>query len=229
MTSRRVVVSIVACIILVLTIASLCAWVLARATPRWWRTIDPNSQETKQIAENIERGFTSLLSQSRPRDTVWAFRVTASQANAWLNTRLPLWLANLDEPVQWPASLRQVQVNFDEGVIRIGALVRDDQGERIIAASVEPRLEAGRFACPAVSVGAGQLDLPAGLLLPKIRRSMPDDVATAPFVEQLFALLADERTTDAVIKLEDDRRIHMLDIKLQDGALIVTCRTEWPG
>jgi hypothetical protein len=221
-----------------LTIVGVSVWALARAAPPWWRTIQPADQATTQAAGRIERNFTSILSQQRPDDDVWAFSISASAANAWLNVRLPRWLENLDEPVVWPDALTQLQVNFDGGRIHIGALLWADeqgQGGEIITATIEPRITDGRFACPARSVGVGQLRVPVGVVLSKIEKALRSDHASKPtraverrIADDLLALLRDDTTFPAAVRLDDGREVEVLAIELVDGDLICRCQTRWP-
>lgn len=125
----------------------------------------------------------------------WTVALKASDANAWFATRLRLWLENEgDTSFRWPASLGDVQVRFDQGVIHIGASIRplphessqtvststptqrdpesqlSDQSDaappQVLIASLVPEFkDDGSFWLPARQVSIGSLSLPARWML----------------------------------------------------------------
>ena len=58
------------------------------------------------------------------RSDVWTFELSSAEVNAWLNVRLPKWLANQKDEFRWPADVSDVQVEFHNDLITLGARVR---------------------------------------------------------------------------------------------------------
>lgn len=226
--NRRI---IIACLLLLITffsIAGLYAYSLVKHAPVWWRTINPDDEKTIRLGSDVERGFTAAISHDRPAGEIWAFRITSSQANAWLNTRLPLWLANRDQPLYLPDSLREMQVQFDRGKAYIGVVVTAGRHDRIFTASVRPEIRDGRLLLTASTFSAGQLGMPASVFLDLIRKSLPRDMRNSPSADHAFAVLRGKETLEPVFRLDDGRQLRVLKTELKDGELVVTCRTETP-
>jgi len=99
------------------TAAVLIALALTQESPRWWTNVDPEAPATKELAQRVENGVTTALTQVRaptPPPLVstpgaspaaaaasliadpqtWKVFITTEQANAWLASRLRRWLAD---------------------------------------------------------------------------------------------------------------------------------------
>jgi len=222
---------------------SLVAWRISRQAPVWWRQVEPDRPETSLQAESVENGIVSAMhradrppgADSRPgawRSEAWQFSITAADANAWLNTRLWKWLANQDERWVRPEGVREVQVDFDEGLIRIGVRVHREGGEQILSAAVRPRIEPSGLYVPAETIAVGRLVLPASLVLDRARVRLLE-LASPPreavaHLDSVFESLAGHRALEVepVVEVNGGRRVRILELTPRRGRLEVTCRTE---
>lgn len=225
--SKRILFGALLAVVLLLTVLGASVWLMVRQAPTWWRTIDPNDPQTQQLAQDIERGVSSMLSQRRPDEEPWAFRITAGQADAWLNVRLPRWLRNQDEPIEWPPTLSQLQVHFDDDIVHLG-LIQQLSGEgQILTAAIDPTLREGLLWCPVTTMGAGQLRLPAATLLAKLERSALEQAGDPEGVRDFFAVLRGERGVEPILELDDGRLVRLIDLHMERGVLVGTCVTHW--
>ncbi|MCA9298819.1 MAG: hypothetical protein KDA28_07120, partial [Phycisphaerales bacterium] len=122
-----------------LTVATACVGALAlahlaREAPTWWRHVNPSDERTIRHADLVENRFVTVLYDERETDETfdvpdewrskpWGVERRATDANAWLNARLPRWLRNQEQDFLWPRELQQLQVDFDGDRIRIGVLL----------------------------------------------------------------------------------------------------------
>jgi len=220
---------------------------LVRGAPPWWRTIPPDTEPTARLAQQVENGVVSTLHQVRPTDeayvppaeghwrsTVWSVGLRASDANAWLNTRLPKWFANSSREARWPGDLEGVQVEFDDGRIHVGAQVSLGDRRRIISATLVPNVQPdGSLWMRATTVRLGRLPIPPSWVLgggeqvPAVKY-VPEEFRELPETRQMFRAFIGRRPLldHAVLPLEDGRQVRLLQLVPRDGRLRFTCRTE---
>ncbi len=227
LTRKRLLVGVLIGLLLLASVLGLTAWLMVRQAPAWWRSIDPDDLGTQEVAEDVERGVSSMLSRRRPPDERWAFRITAAQADAWLNVRLPRWLRNQDETLVWPDTLSQLQVHFANERMHIGLIQKLGARDQILTATLTPTLRDGRLWCQLTSMGAGQLPLPAGTLLDKLEGSAREQGLNPEDLDALFEVLRGERGVAPRVELDDGRLVTLVDLRLEDGDLIGTCVTQW--
>jgi len=209
------------------TITVIGAATLAAKAPTWWRSVDPGDPETIDLAEQVERGVVNTVHRGRPDGEVWTVSVTAAQANAWLNVKLPRWMANRGSA--WPARLREIQANFIDGKASFGARIRGVDGDRVVAATIEPVIMTdGSLWILTATPHAGRLDLPRDWTVAQLRDWLPQEVYDRLPAERILDALAAESPLfdEAVLKLEDGRRVRLLGITPEDGRLLLTCVTE---
>ena len=209
------------------TITVIGAVTLAAKAPTWWRSVDPGDPETIDLAEQVERGVVNTVHRGRPEGEVWTVSVTAAQANAWLNVKLPRWMANRGSA--WPVRLREIQANFVDGKASFGARIRGVDGDRVVAATIEPVIMTdGSLWILTATPHAGRLDLPRDWTVAQLRDWLPQEVYERLPAERILDALAAETPLfdKAVLKLEDGRRVRLLGITPEDGRLLLTCVTE---
>jgi len=159
---------------------------MARA-PSWWRSIDARSTATIRAGTDLENHVVEVMRLVRPsgkpaagtptgpgsyQSEPWTIAIRAADANAWMNARLPKWVASRGPdttpssgPIApgtqtkarmfaWPEQVEQVQVEFARGMIHIGARIREStpkddassentrSAARIVSASLVPELAA---------------------------------------------------------------------------------------
>lgn len=210
---------------------------LAREVPLWWRTVRSNDPKTQESAKNVEDGVWNHLYSKRagPEDrggVEWSVSLRASDANAWLNARFPMWIANQWDAHTWPEELREVQVNFEHDQIHVGIEVRMNDGRRILSATIHPTIgEDGSLWMPASWVHVGRLGIPARLVLGQGEGALaylPDHLRDMPETQGMLAAFAGEipMVGDAIVSLGDGRRVRLVSLRAHGGWLEITCRTE---
>lgn len=220
--------------------AFLGGWVLIRHAPSWWRTVRKDDPATIEAARRLQDAVATQLHLIRGSGDdgtgeVWAVSIKAGDANAWLNASLPRWLAHQHKAFDWPRELAELQVEFDDGVVRVGALVAIAGERRIFSATLEPVLSAaGELWMEASWVRVGRLAVPAGLVIDRARaqreRIVPEPVRDLPETIHMFDAFAGRlpMAREAVVRLGDGRLVRLLKIRARDGRLEVTFRTEPP-
>lgn len=238
--SATIVISVVAVLVL-LGIS------LTNARPLWWRSVNAGDPKTIALAEEIESAVTRQLSLQRETDTSpiapggprwrsreWSVSISASDANAWLNARLPQWLANRADEIRWPREIAEVQVDFDNGKIAVGARVVASGREQVLSATLVPEIHAdGSLWTSATWLHAGQLPVPASWIIARLldpaRSVLPEEIRDIPEARDMFEAFDGRGAliTAPVVKLGDGRRVRLLKVRPRDGRLEMTCRTEW--
>ena len=222
----------------------LGALALTRSAPTWWRTVLREDPATVKLAESTEKWAMNLAHDSEQlplseqadgvwRSDVWTFELTSAEVNAWLNVRLPKWLANQRDEFRWPAELSDVQVEFHDQRITLGARVRAGERHQVLTATLRPRLEDdGRLYLPAQSVNIGRLSVPAAWVLQPVRANaesyIPRQIRKLPETELFFDAFGggEPLMQKAVVRLGDGRRIRVLKVQPGDGKIQVVCQTE---
>lgn len=221
---------------------ALVAVMMTRAAPSWWSGLNADDAALRHAGQEIEHAVVRQLSAVRDPDPApgdgwrsapWAVSMDAADANAWLNTRLRLWLANQDRSFAWPSQVGQVQVRFEEGTVRIGMMVRAGGRDQVLSAALRPVLHAdGSLWLPASTVQIGRLRLPASWFLDRAQHDpgayMPRDLAAVPEVREMLRVFRGERPAvrEAVIGVDEGRRVRLLGIQPRDGRVEITARTE---
>ncbi len=230
--------------ILVLTacVGVLVAFALARSSPRWWRTILGEDPETIALAVNFENRLVNSINDHKPkppavpgqpwRSEPWTIPIRAVEANAWLNVRLPKWIANQQEQFRWPRNMSDLQVEFSDRQITIGARVRSGDRHQVLTATLQPRLEvAGELWLPANWVNLGRLAIPASWVLERAKSGaaeyIPTDLRNLEQTQKLFrAFEGLEPIADRTLINVNGQRFRIIQIIPKDGVLEVTCQTE---
>ncbi len=174
----------------------------------------------------------------------WKMGIKASDANAWLNLRLPKWLANQDGSFKWPEEVKELQVDFRDQRLYVGARLVSGGRERVVSARLAPEFHAdGSLWMPAEWVMIGKIGVPAAWLLDDegeigiadgdgggggVQEEVPDDLRDLPQTQGVLLAFAGHRAvmTNPVIKLGDGRRVRLLSLDAKDGRLIIECQTE---
>ncbi|MDX9911730.1 MAG: hypothetical protein RBS39_07865 [Phycisphaerales bacterium] len=222
----------------------LFAHSLSAQAPRWWRNVSPADPRTQDAAEQLEYAISDQLHASRAGSAsaerpehwsseLWSASISASDANAWLNVRLPKWLANEDETLRWPSELAEVQIDFGQGDVRLGARLVAGGQDRIVWATFTPEIrEDGALWLRARHVHLGRLSVPAPWVLGEaedlVNEYVPPEFRDHPESRRLFDALAGRVpiVDSPTLRLADGRRVRLVAMQALDGRLSVACRTE---
>ncbi|MEL6329981.1 MAG: hypothetical protein AAFR38_09980 [Planctomycetota bacterium] len=242
--ARRLIVAVGLVAAAGVTVAVVAGTQLSRLSPLWWRPLDPSDQRVVTRALVQENQAISTLHRVRPGSwtdlgdrTVWLsepwfHEIDDESATAWLSGRLPGWLAaefGLDE---WPEELSEVQVDFADGAIRVGARLGGRERGRVLSATLRPRVDDdGSLWLDAAGVAVGRLPLPTWWVIGEAKAGaaerLPDLDGLPDAGVVADALMGREPVMDsAVLRLADGRRVRLLAIRVRNGKLEVLCQTE---
>jgi len=216
-----------------IALATLIAFTMVSLIPQaptWWRSLDADDPETEALGEAVEQGVISKFMRDRPLGEPWTIGVRASEANAWLNTKLRKWLINRE--LGWPEMLAEIQANFENGRVSLGFLIVTEDGEQIVAATAEPMVdERGALWLPISATRAGRLDVPHGWTIARLRDWMPREMLERASTQRLLDALAgaEPLTPSAAFEIDSWRQARLLRIGAQRGRLLLTCVTERSG
>lgn len=227
------------------------AYLLSRATPAWWtRAEQASSIEVGGVpadwparAAEVENAVVAQLSLVRPgrwhadgvwRSEPWSVSISEADASAWLATRLPRWVKNREGDSAWPPQVAQVRVAFTSDRIIAGAMLRNGgNASQIMGVEVHPYVDSvGALRVPATKVRIGRVALPAAWLFGAITSRaddfIPKEVLETPTARAVSDALRGEAvlTRNAVIRLDDGRRVRVLNMSPQDGRMDLTFQTE---
>ena len=222
-------------LVLCATVLVLVVTSLARTAPSWWRSVRATDPATVARAEAIENGLVNVMYEVRAdASEPWSVGLRAADANAWLNTRLGQWLLNRDERFVWPEQVRNVQVEFDRGLVQVGVEYVRDERPQVITATLRPEFHTdGSLWVRAESVSIGRLPLPADWILGQAESALPDLFASGniddPEVRRLLDALAGTGplATDPRVSLGDGRRVRILALRSSGSTLHLTMQTEF--
>lgn len=202
-------------------------WRLTWMAPAWWAPLDPDDQQTARLAERIEYRLAEEAHKVRAEPKPWWIEIKQDQINAWLAARLPEWIAHA-HGIQWPADAGLPQIDVDTGVVRVGLDIETDAGARYLVAHVEPSIVDGKLALALDGMSVGRLWIPGSSVAAVVDR-LADTEAGAwlddPGVKTLIGLLEDGRRIDPTLTLNDGRRVRVLDVRCNRGALLLRAQT----
>lgn len=238
--ARRLVVGGAVGLVFAACVGVLITLALVRSSPRWWRTILREDPATVELAVRVEQALIQNINDHRPvpgptgepwKSQPWTIAIDPAGANAWLNVRLPLWLANQQKEFHWPRNLSDLQVDFAPEEITVGARVRSGDRYQVLTATLRPRIEAGgKVWLPASWVNLGRLAVPASWVLERARSGaaeyVPPTLRNLEQTQRLFrAFEGREAITDRSVFSWQGNYVRIIDIQPRDGVVEVTCQT----
>ncbi len=240
---RRWLVGISLIAIAAMTILGIGGYLLTRAAPAWWRTVEQDNPISIKSADDLQNALGSQFTAVRPtasdlrpdepwRSDVWRFGLEVDDANAWLNINLPQWIESDPDLPPWPENIQAIQVAFRRGLLFVGVeLNRGDGQSQHLVASVRPEIRAdGSLWVPADKIYIGRLPIPPDAVLAqaqaRVEQILPEELtANGQALLGIFrgqAPLAEQ----PVIRLGDGRQVRILEIQPWKRRLIVSCQTE---
>ncbi len=235
---RRYAVTCGVVIAAVVSPAVLIGVVLAHQAPAWWRSVQPTDPTTIAMADRVENFIITQATEQRqvsadgsPRP--WALALGPEEANAWLNAKLPQWLANQSDHFAWPENLGEVQVDFRGGRLAVGVRVVQGGSAQILSATLDPQVHPdGSLWVAAGWISVGRLAIPASWVLSGAvdyaKQKVPQELRALPEARAMFAAFAGQQAImkNASHRLHDGRRIRLLGLEARGGKLLVTCQTD---
>jgi len=230
---RRITLLILGAALVALVASAIIGWRLAQLRPAWWPP-PPDLEAANRVGQQLENAVSATLTDQRPPDDAWTLAITQEHANAWLAGRMPKWLAN--RSVRVPDRYRGAAVSFDGGTMHLSVELQRQSGTtspaRWLGIVVEPSIyaESDEIRLRPVAARIGRLRVPfgaiAGLDLAK-RLGLRDDPGRAIQSAAFHAIVTGEpMRIPAVFRLDDGRRVRVLDVAIGGGTLTLTCRTE---
>lgn len=210
-----------------ITIAVLTAISLARDTPRWWRDADFNNPRAQDLARRVEIAIVEHVHKPRTDANTWRVSVDVEQANAWLNAKLPAWVESRE--LEWPDKVEQVQADFNDGTITLGAMLNKDAASQIVAASFQLEIrDDGALWIKQPRARAGRLDLPSGWTVARLREWLPPELENSEAMNRVLVALAGDGPlfAQARLKLGDGRVVRVVRITSGDDRLLIEAVTE---
>ena len=206
------------------TITIAIGWVLSQRSPSWWAAPDPNDPTLVARAESIERFVSNEMSRPRQTGSAWRLAIPEEAATAWVNARLPKWLAS--RGVEWPLEQRPILVLFRDGGVTVATDLSDEDSRRIVGAQVEMSVRQDRLVPRLTGVNVGALVLPPALAAGSIRRAIPGN-AGPEARHALDALLrATPLSEDAAWRVDESRTVRLIGVEFADDRAILTLITE---
>lgn len=201
-------------------------------SPDWWRPPSSTDPATLESARAVENGVTTVLHQQRPDDAAWTMLLTESDVNAWLAARLKNWVRNQRDDFVWPSEVKEVLIHLEPGVLRVGIEIERRGAVIICSASLTPRVdEDGSLWISATAFHIGTLPVPARWALraaeSPLREVMPTSIGDSPESGSILSALlgAGALSREPVLRLSDGRRVRIVEIRVEEGRLLVTCRS----
>jgi hypothetical protein len=207
--------------------AAVGLWRLTWMAPGWWAPLDPGDEQTAQLAERVEYRLAEEAHKVRAEPKPWWLEITQDQINAWLAARLPEWVAHA-HGIQWPAEVGLPQINVDKGAVRLGLDLETDAGTRYVVAHLEPSIVDGELALALDGISVGRLWIPGSsvtTIVDHLADTSAGRVLDDPGFEALIALLEGDRRIDPTLTLHDGRRVRVLDLRCNRGALLLNAET----
>ena len=228
-----------------LALAFAVSATLTRAAPSWW-THPTADAEAEARATALENAAVSQLYLARAADDApapdgvryasepWSVALDETDVNAWLAARLPRWVEGQPGMPAWPDTMSQLQVRLDDGTIRAGVRVETGSGpdHRFVTASFVPTVdEDGSLWLTASWVHVGRLPVPASWVIGDARADdgmLPPELTERPETALFLGIVQGEAPFAAtpILALENDRRVRLLGLRVRDGRLELTMRTE---
>lgn len=225
---RRRIVSgaVVALVALFTLVIGVGSW-LARQPPSWWEEIDTESVTVISTSRAVENWAVSTMTRSRTPSEPWAVTLTEEDANAWLAVRLPLWV--ISERGEWPEGIRSVRIRFTDGLIVVGADIREPGTEtpRVVAAAIRIGIDESGQASAAIDwTQINRLKLPGSVGVDRIRAWLEGASEDDEVAEQIASLMRGDLRSDSLgWKLEDGRRVRVHALAVEEGLVHLTCST----
>ncbi len=232
---RRWAISAIAVLLIALG-AGLAFW-FGQSVPAGWRQARRIEQETTAeqrlaLAERLENrvvnavSFTDhFLNNGNPRLPVTAeIELSVTEVNAWLETRLPLWLRNVG--VRLPETLREPTfwIESDHAVLAVSVQRGDEP--RILSIAAAPRFhEDGTASLTIEGVRLGRLPLPTNQLLDRVKQ-LSDRNGLDPKSRDALDVALRSKRFPPVRTIDSQRQTRITGVRFENDRVVLTVRME---
>ncbi|MDP6693004.1 MAG: hypothetical protein QF444_01650 [Phycisphaerales bacterium] len=205
---KRLIVSLIVAIAVLSITLSVLAWI-SWQSPSWYSPPDFSNPKVAKLADRAEYRFNEELHQLRPETEVWRIRIGDDAMNAWLSGRLEGWLTH-DQYIELPPEIHNPQIHVtDLGLWTYAEVeITDGSTPRPLGIKWWIWVDDGNLFVEPIAVRLGKLPIPIMLF------------------EKLISELREVADIKAVIPLLDDRTVEVQHIALENGAIVLTCRTK---
>jgi len=182
---------------------------LSKRSPVWFQRQFTTDAQMETRSANFEQGFAAQFTKVRGQDSVWAIRISETDMNEWLASRLPKWLEYQGKSSQ--ECNRKVLVRCRQDHMDIAA--ENSWGVGVI--EITPRMQSStkEIATPATlniqptSAAIGTLSIPTFI------------ISTFGPTDMFESLQASE------FRLADGRRVKVQDIEVLPGEIRMQLET----
>ena len=200
---------------------------LASYKPDWWNAL-PNGDDAPvaSTAQAVEHGVTQAIDKMPSDGSAWRVELAESEANAWLASKLPKWIAH--EGIDWPGDKVAAGVRFEPGRIVFGVEFQTDSGGRVLTAAGRPHIdEDGRVVIGDSQLGVGRLQLPASLAGPRIASWIEQKIPQRGIAEGIVDIFAHGEPVirDPSVSADGSRRVRLVGIEVRERRIVITCQT----
>jgi len=208
--------------------AALTAWLMFQHIPSWYQPMEIARADLQRVRDDFVATFDGLTLAMASADRPFDYTFTQDQINAWLAAREEMWPLSRE----WLGPLMSDPfVAIDRGGIRLGATYRQDGVQTVASARVELQARADGVAVRLTEVAGGSLRVPQTWIRPELakldrtvwpageRSKHQVGPGRLPALSELF----EGAVFPNAWRWNNPRRsFRISNLKLQDGALVVT-------
>ena len=209
------------------------AW-MARTPPSYWQEPAeiPAAQleQMEQVGVALENRLPGEFTQPRTEGEIWTCTLTQNEMNAWITTRMTKWLRSQGEwleerglPTRLPQEFKHPMVDITPKRLALAAEAEVEGKKQIVScefSSFKGPNDIARVRLNAIK--GGRLPLPRGILDMLIEKLGSEEKAREQAITAASLKLQE---TDLIIPLSGGWKVNILDAKVDNGAVTLTCQS----
>ncbi|MEM9082211.1 MAG: hypothetical protein AAGB34_01350 [Planctomycetota bacterium] len=198
-----------------------------RGVPAWYLQTNESLNLDIEEALGRGRGLESGIARAASGELgpTWSVKLLESDANAWLATRLPAWLAN--QGVEMPSGVSNPRVRIEPHLIRLVFTENREEETPTQAYGITIQVlqfEEGVVRCQLVSVILGRLAVPRTIMPSLPEDAIPNDIPSG-WRDEVEGLIAGRTVSIHLDELSRDLDIEITSILCEPERLIVSGRS----
>ncbi|MGI9015253.1 MAG: hypothetical protein ACR2GY_13545 [Phycisphaerales bacterium] len=213
-------------VLVLLLLACGASWLIwaIRSEPLWWQPPDAEDVHVVDLGHGTEQFVIDQMHQPRDEDDTWQFRLHNDQMNAWLRVNLPAWFVHTTGK-HWPDQISLPLVSADAEGLHVGVRVNDFLGNQILSARLHADIQEDGVHVSMDRARIGRAPVPAiSMILDLVRERFSDQLNDAA-LQAITRVLLEGQPLDATLELADGRCVQLLDVELEEDAIVFTART----